>query len=222
MPDTEPTPVEQAPTPQQQPSSAPNAQPSDGPPSGYVEKARFDGLVRKVEELTLSNRSLNDQLAAKTSEVEQLKGQLTVKDTEKTVAVGERDKSLQTALTENAELQKELTELRALKLKIDTINEIQKPELLKIINHIPNLTDGEALKVVMTDFAGFGDSLVKQREEQLLSGLTPTGGGPAVQPSTPSTAKAWQEHVNSLPLGSTERGKAMDDYGDWLEKQHSA
>src|SRR5512142_2397153 len=58
-------------------------------------KARYDGLVRKVEELTLTNRSLNDQLAAKTSELEQLRGQLVVKDAEKSTTVGERDKLLQ-------------------------------------------------------------------------------------------------------------------------------
>ena len=45
-------------------------------PEGFIELARYNGLVRKVEGLTLSNRSLTAHLGRKTSEIEQLKGQL--------------------------------------------------------------------------------------------------------------------------------------------------
>src|SRR5512133_3531894 len=77
-------------------------------------KARYDGLVRKVEELTLTNRNLNDQLMAKTSEMEQLRSQLVVKDAEKSASVSQRDQLLQSITTEKTALEGELSELRSL------------------------------------------------------------------------------------------------------------
>jgi hypothetical protein len=212
-----------APVPAAPPQPAPAAPPPQpaGAPEGYIEKARYDGLVRKVEELTLDNRKLTDQLAAQSSEIEQLKGQLAIKDTEKTVAVGERDNKIQTVLQENATLQAELTELRGLKLKVKVINDLKRPELLRIADKIPNLQDEEALKIVMQDFAGFADDLVKQREQQLLSGVTPPLGPGNVTPSEPESDRGWQEKINGLPLGSPERQKAMDDYGDWLIRRNT-
>jgi hypothetical protein len=91
---------------------------------------------------------------------------------------------------------------------------------MKIIDRLPNLTDKEALKVVMQDFASFADDMVKAREVQLMSGLTMPAGGPSVGPSAPSTGNAWEQKVNGLPLGSKERALALNEYGDWLEKQH--
>jgi hypothetical protein len=204
MTDTPATPGEQAPSRQQA-------------PEGYIEKPRFDGLVRKVEELTLSNRAFSDELAQKTSEIEQLKAQLGIKDTEKMVAVSERDKQLQEKVQKLTELEKENKELRALKLKLDVIKKIGRPELLKIADKIPAMDDPEALEVVMKDFAGFADELVQAREKQLLAGYTP--GLNAAQSAAigkPSTEAEWNRHVETFELGSPERQRAMDDYWDWL------
>lgn len=212
-PAPEPTP------PAQQPPANPTPTPSGEPPAGYIEKARFDGLVRKVEELTLSNRALNEQLTTKSSEVEQLRGDLQIKDTEKTVAVGERDKALQTSMEENQSLQAELKELRALKLKLEVAKELKRPELVQILDRLPNLEDKEALEVVAKDMLGFADTLVQEREKQLTSGITPPIGNVSAGPATPSTPQAWENHINSLDLGTPERAKAMNDYGDWLERQ---
>ena len=213
------TPDQQPPSDQQVQGNPPNT--AGGAPAGYIEIARYNGLVRKVEELTLANRGLTDQLAQKTSESEQLKGQLAVKDTEKTVAVGERDKQLQTALQRVAELEASERRLKGLELKVKVAKDLNRPELLKIAERIPDLTDEEALKTVMTDFLGFADDMVKQREQQLLAGITPASGpgGSAVN-NAPATPKAWEDHINSLPLGSKEREKALMDYGDFLERQH--
>ena len=114
-------------------------QASDTGNSGQQEnwKARHDGLVRKVEQLTLSIRDLSGQLDAKTSELEQLRSQLTVKDAEKTAAVGERDKQIQSAVQAKTQAEAELNELRALKLKVDVINELKRPDLLKIARKSP-------------------------------------------------------------------------------------
>jgi hypothetical protein len=200
------------------PPPGPVGTPEDAP-AGYIELARYNGLVRKVEELTLANRGLTDQLASKSSEIEQLKGQLAIKDTEKTVAVGERDSKLTTVLQENQTLLAELTELRGLQAKVQAIKELNRPELLKIADRIPAVQDPEALKTILLDFAGFADDLVKQREQQLLAGVTPAIGGVQPGPSRPQTGEAWLNYLNGLPLGSLERTKAFDEYGDWLEKQ---
>jgi chromosome segregation ATPase len=184
-------------------------------------KARYDGLVRKVEELTITNRDLSTQLSTKSSEIEQLKSQLGIKDAEKSVAVGERDKRLNEILSQNTALEGELAQLRALKLQVEIANELGRPELLKLSSRLPALTDKEALKTVMLDFASFADDLVKQREKQILAGVTPSVG-PGVQggPGAPASEQAWMEHINSLPLGSPQRKKALDDYGNWLERKH--
>ena len=184
-------------------------------------EARYKGLVKKVEELTLSNRTLNEQLTAKSSELEQLRSQLVVKDAEKVSVVGERDKLLQSITQEKVALESELTDLRGLRLKIEAIQELGRPELLKIAHRIPGMTDKDALKVVLQDFAGFADDLVQQREKQILAGVTPplSSAGNA-HPNQPASEQEWETHINSLGLGTKERGKAMDDYWTWLEKKH--
>src|SRR5512143_1236233 len=115
------TPVEQTPQTQVPPQQVANANPSG---SNVDWKARYDGLVRKVEELTLTNRSLNDQLGAKTSELEQLRSQLVVKDAEKTASVSQRDQLLQSITQEKTALEGELADLRSLKLKVEAIQEL--------------------------------------------------------------------------------------------------
>lgn len=216
---TEPTatvPAEQVQTPPQQTSADPA---TTAPQENW--KARYDGLVLKVQELTLANQTLTAQLAQKSSESEQLNAQLGIKDTEKQVAVGERDKKLQETLQLNSQLQSELDQLRALKLQVEVANELGHPELMKIASRLPAMTDKEALKTVMTDLANFANEQVQAREKQLLAGVTLPVGSGGNSPSTPSTPEGWTEHINSFQLGTKERQKALDAYGDWLERQHN-
>jgi chromosome segregation ATPase len=210
------TPEEQKQTPPQPVGEDPGQQPP-GAPQGFVEKARFDGLVRKVEELTLANRALEGDLADKTSQIEQLKGQLTVKDTEKQVAVGERDKQLGDVVAENTRLKSELQELQALQLKVKVAREMGRPDLITILDSIPAIEDEEALRTVMANFTEYADRQVKQREEQLLSGLTDLESPPAATQAAPSSRDAWIEHIESFTLGTPERQKALNDYGAWLK-----
>ena len=190
-------------------------------PEGFIEKARYDGLVRKVEQLTLDSRSVTEQLAAKSSEIEQLRAQLSVKDTEKSAAVGERDKQLQTAITSRTALETEVTELRALKLKMDTIKKLNRPDLVRIADKIPNMTDAEALETVLKEFASFADEAASTREKQLLAGVTPgPGSGSSAAPGLPTSDKEWNAHIEKQPLGSEDRQKAWDGYWMWLETQH--
>jgi hypothetical protein len=185
-------------------------------------EARYKGLVKKVEELTLANRALNDQLAGKNSSEEQLRSQLVVKDAEKTTSVGERDKLLQSITQEKMSLEAQLAELKGLALKVEVINELGRPELLKIANRLPSMTDKEALKVVLQDFAGFADDLVQKREKDLLAGITPAlSGAGNVKTGLPASESEWDQHINSLGLGTRERAQAMDEYWNWLERKHT-
>lgn len=223
---TETTPVEPTTISATEPTEPTNTAPQQAAqqpqtPPGEDWKKRYDGSVRKIEELVTTNRQLQADLEAKTSQIEQLQSQLSLKDTEKDVAVRERDKNLQDALATNQEMTGELESLRALKLKLEVAKELNRPELIRIVGNIPDLTDKEALTTVMKDFAGFADDLVKQREAQLLAGVTPPVSPGGTSPSSPQTSEAWTEKINNLPLGSKERSKAMDEYGDWLQKQHT-
>ena len=189
-------------------------------PDGFVEKARFDGLVRKVEQLTLDSRSLTEQLTAKTSETERLRAQLSVKDTEKSAAVSERDRQLQEAITSRTALETEVNELRALKLKLDTIRKLNRPDLVRIADKIPNMTDAEALETVLKEFASFADEAASAREKQLLAGVTPTPNSSTASPGLPDSDKAWTAHIEKQPLGSEDRQKAWDQYWLWLETKN--
>jgi chromosome segregation ATPase len=226
MPDeTATTPEEQGNPPSTtDPSSPPSQQapasPETNDPGNW--EARYKGSVSKIQELTLSNRQLTQQLEAKNSEIEQLKSRLSVKDVEKDAALGERDKRLSDVLQENQQLQAEVNKLRSLERKLKIANEMGRPDLMKIANHIPDIEDEETLTTVMKDFAGWGESLAKEREKQLMAGVTlPTGPGNE-QPTAPATNEAWEKKINGLPIGSTERLEALDAYGDWLERQHQS
>ena len=109
-------------------------------------KARFDGAIRKIEQLTPDNRKLNEELAPKTSETEQLRSQLSVKDAEKLAAVGERDKRLQEVITAKTQLDGQLAELQALQLKVKVAKDMGRPDLLPILDTIPSMSDETALK----------------------------------------------------------------------------
>jgi chromosome segregation ATPase len=200
-------------TPEQQAVAAALAQ------QGTEWEARYKGSVKKIEELTLANRSLNEQLTTKTSEIEQLRAQLGVKDLEKTTAVSERDRLLQEALQKSSTMEQQLKDAQGMQLKIQVAKEIGHPELIKIMDRIPTMTDKETLTAVMKDFVDFAADSVKEREKQLLAGVTPGFGGTGQpQKVTPTNAKEWDALINSLPLGSQERNKAFDDYYEFLNK----
>lgn len=191
-------------------------------PEGFIELTRYNGLIRKVEELTLTNRDLNAQLVSKASEIEQLKGQLSIKDAEKQAAVGERDRSLNTTLADLSKANEELLTLRSLRAKVNVANKLNRPELVKLAERIPNVTDEQILEGIMQDFARFADDAVKAREQQLMSGISlPIGAGSigGAGAGQPASKDEWLKRINKAPLGSDERNKLVHDYGDWLEKQ---
>ena len=199
-----------------------SGQQSVGTPAPAQEnwEARYKGAVRKIEELTLSSRDLTAQLAAKSSEIEQLKLQLSTKDVEKTVAVSERDSKLEQLIKDGAVSSSELKELRAFKAKVEMANKMGRPELIKIIDRIPAVEDPTVLEGIMQDFTRFADDLVAQREKQIFSGVVPPIGPGGGMPQKPTSSASWEKHINSFPLGSKERAQAMDEYYDFLASQN--
>ena len=183
-------------------------------------KKRYDGAVRKIEELVGQVRKLEAELAQSRTQIEQLNAQLGLKDAEKQAAVGERDKQIQELVGKSQQLEGEMARLKALELKISVAKELGRPDLIKIAERIPDLTDKEALTVVMKDIVSFADEAVAEREKQLLAGVSVTAGTSQGAPKTPQSEEAWERYIDSLPLGSIERARAMDDYGDWLFQQH--
>lgn len=190
-------------------------------PTGFVEKARFDGLVRKVEQLTISERTKGDELALKTSELEHLKIQLGIKDGEKSAAVSQRDQQIAEMLASKQSIDSELSELRSMKTKLKVARELGRPDLVDVLDAIPNLADEEALKAVFSTFTNYADKAVKQREKEIFSGVTPSVSAAQSTAQVPASKDAWQTFINSKPLGSAERLAAQDNYWDWLTAQNS-
>lgn len=213
---TEPvqTPEQQAAAPVQPVPTTPVA------PAGEDWKARYDGLVKKVEQLVGEARTKDTELATLRTQIEQLNAQLGLKDAEKNAAVSERDKQIQDLVGKTETASQELARLRSLEAKLKVANELGRPDLMKIAQHIPNVEDAEALKTIMQDFAGFAESAAKEREKQLMAGVGPAAGTSPSAASQPQTAQEWERLYNGLPLGSKERADAMNRYGDWLFSQH--
>ena len=209
---TEPTaqtPVQQAQAPVQQAPAAPQQPQEDWKP-------RYDGLVKKTEELVGQIKMYQTELAAKTSEIEQMHGQLSLKDVEKSAAVGERDKSIEKLVLDNQSAQKELERLKALELKIQVANKLGQPELIRLADTIPNMTDPDAMETVMKNIADYTATAVKAREAQLLAGAGVTAGGGSAPAPGPGSRDEWLRAINNSTLGTKDRQKLIDDYGDWL------
>ena len=186
-----------------------------------VDKARFDGLVRKVEELTLSNRNLTAQLGTLSSEKEQLGAQLGIKDIEKSAAILERDNQLKDVVTQKTATEHELNELRAMKTKLKVAREMGRPDLIDIFDTIPAVADEETLKTIFGTIGKFADNAVKAREQQLMSGITPAvSSASQSKSSAPNSSEAWAEHIRTLRPDSAEYAKARDAEWKWLAENN--
>lgn len=202
--------TEQQETPPAQPSSSAPA------PQAVDWEARYKGAVPTMEKLTIENRNLRDQQAQVTSKLEQLQAQLELKGTEKSVAVGERDKTIEQLLTEKSQLQAEVDRLKAVEMKVRVANKIGDPSLISIIDTIPSVADEEALETLMTSVSNWGSGKVKDREQELMAGENMPSTPPTTPiPDLPTNIAGWQDYVNQAELGSQEREKRMEAWKDW-------
>lgn len=187
-------------------------------PNNY--EARYKGLVRKVEEVTLQNKQFETELGQALSLAEQFKTQLNIKDTEKEAAIAERDRLLQETTTQKLALEKEVNDLRALEKKLKVVREMGRPELATIIDTIPNMTDEDALKVVFSSISAFTDAQVKSREQQLLAGVTPNNTNNK-HVTTPQNREEWLAYLDKLDPRSNEFKKAQSDYVKAMTALHN-
>lgn len=183
-------------------------------------EARYKGSVHKIEELTLANRNLTEQLAAATSEREQLRVQLSSKDVEKDVALNQSGKILGEKETALNNAMAELKSLRALKTKLDAIKKTQRGDLLEVIDAIPSVEDPVAMDTIVKTFADFATSVEKRREQQLMAGVVPTSGATTQTTPLPTNEADWMTYINKFPMGSPEKAKAMNLMWDWGMSQN--
>ena len=173
-------------------------------------KPRYDGAVRKMQELNETIKTLQGQLAQKSSDIEQLQAQLSGKDAEIGVTKSEFEKQLEALKSEQEQAKGELSKLRSFNTKVEIAKELGHPELIKILDTFPDSDDTELLKKSMIAVTEFANLQVKSREQELTAGVTPTVSAPASR-GLPQSAEDWDAFIRSQPAGE-KREEAWDLY----------
>jgi hypothetical protein len=209
MPDSQTS--QAAPGSAEQSSAQQTSQPSaQAAPAGYVEVARLNGALQKIEQLTLSNQALTASLNDVTQKYQALQQQAVTKEAEWNAKAGEFTTKLtaaeQSAATSSGQVQK----FEAQNLKLKLIGETRRPELYAMLDVIPD-GDEAATKAFIQKMGTFADGLVKSREHELLAGVTHTETVVNTKP-LPTTEQGWSEYINSFPLGTKERADAMNEW----------
>jgi hypothetical protein len=182
-------------------------------PEGFVEIARLNGALAKIQELTLLNRNLTDRLTTLTQSETSLKADLTQKESLWSAQQGEFETKLQSAETEKSKLNSRLIASDAMKLKMKIVKDLKRPELYDVLDVIPDNADEAVLRKSIESLASFASNLTQQREKELLAGITTVENNTQTHAaSLPVTEEGWQTYVNSLPLGSPERATAMETW----------
>lgn len=183
-------------------------------------EARYKGTGPIINQLTQKSEALQAQVSQLTSELEQLKAQLALKETEKTVALGERDKQINDLVSAASQNDTELKRLRGVDRKLKVAKDLNAPQLLTVLETIPDLESDEALTSVMKNLMDWSASQVKEREQQLLAGYT--GGGapaPVTSVSLPTNIEGWQRYLNEASDGTPEKSARFKQFRDWGASQ---
>ena len=179
-----------------------------------VPVARLNGALGKIQELTLANRALAEQIATKDIQLGEATAKVAKLEAEKGALVGQHTSALKELNDKYTDAQGQLVTKAALERKLSAIKTSGHPELLAIIDSLPVAEDDEKQLQVVQSMANFASDLVKKREAELLAGTvdSSSGVGTLSAKEKPSTDDAWQARINSLPLGSKERQAAFDEY----------
>ena len=172
-------------------------------------KPRYDGAVRKMQELSETIKGLQGQLAEKSSTLEQLQSQLSSKDAEFDMTRRDFEKQFDTIKTEQEQAKSELSKLRAFNTKVEVAKELGHPELITILDTFPDTDDRDFLKKSMKTVANFTLGQVKAREHELTAGVIPSVNAP-LSKTLPQTSTEWDKYIQSLP--SEKRNEAWDLY----------
>lgn len=199
------------------PETTPPVEPTPPDPSEpMVETKRFTGAIQKIQTLTEELRGKDQELAALNTQIEHDKMQQAVKAAETQAGYSERDKQLETALLEKKTIESDTATLKSKLDKIEIAKELGHPELISIIDTIPTFEDPALQKAAMEDILGFADTQVKEREKNLLAGITP-----AVTPTvpgnvTPASNEAWESTI-AAEVDDAKRQKLFDDWWEWRQ-----
>jgi hypothetical protein len=193
-------------------TQSPVSQPASvSAPEGFVEVARLNGALRKIEELTLLNKTLTDRMTGLTGEKTTLQADLGQKESVWNATQSEFTTKLATAETTITQLNTRLAASDALKMKLKLIQEAQAPQLYSVIDVIADGTDEAAMKAQIEKLAGFASQIAQSREKELTAGVT-TIPQNVQAPQMPTTDAGWQEYIAKLPFGSPEYQKAMESW----------
>jgi len=188
-----------------------------GIPAGLVEAHRLTSAMQKIQELTLANRTLADQLATFTTSSGELRVQLATQEAGFATKAGEHAKLV--SEYEAREVGYKTSALSAEKLarKIKAIQAVGQPALLSIIDVLPDADDDEKQIAAIKGIAEFATQQAKVRETQLTSGITHTEVvSQAGVTELPTTDEGWSKHMEKFPLGSEERGLATEQWFAYL------
>lgn len=201
------------------PETTPPVEPIPPDPSEpMVETKRFTGAIQKIQTLTEELRASDQKLAALNTQIEHDQMQQAVKDAETQAGYSERDKQLETALSEKKTIEADTATLKAKLGKIEIAKELGHPELISIIDTIPTFEDKDLQKKAMEDILNFADNKVKEREKNLLSGITPAvTPTPVPGEAVPASNEAWEKQIAAEPE-SAKRDKMFDDWWKWRQE----
>ena len=196
-------------------------EPSSGQQDGGSQtdwESRFKGLQRKYNaQLELDRERENElaELRAKVEKIEKQNGELAV---QKDALMSENQLKIDELTRMLSEKEGTVKELSSYQKKVTIAKELGHPELIRVIDSIPNSENEDDIKKAFQDIVSLTQDLVKMREEQLLEGNSP-GGVPNDAPVLPSSQEGWMDYVNKFPLGSNERQDAMDKWFEFNQRQ---
>jgi hypothetical protein len=110
-------------------------------PEGYVPIERLNGALQKIEQLTLSKKTVEDLLAVANTRIGELQAHGKSIETEWSGKVGDAANALKGATDERDALKKENASLKAEQLKVKLIGDLGHYNLLAIADQIPVLDD---------------------------------------------------------------------------------
>ena len=174
-------------------------------------EARFKGLQRKYNALVETKSELETQLSDLTSTRDGLEKKLDTLSVEKDTLVTDNKRKFDELTERLTEREQELEKLASYQKKVQVARELGHPELIRVLDVVPDTTDEDALKESFKSIIELANDAVRQREDQLAEGISP-GAAESDGTPMPTTEKGWLDYIESLPLGSDERARAYDTW----------
>lgn len=181
-------------------------------------KARYIGMTKVLSErdkviadLSAQLEQLNHQIAERDAAVTQTK-------TEFETQRAKWEESLNALRQEHENAQKQLSELSAYRLKMDTLKEF--PDLLPLADTIPAMETADQMKQYLETLQKTLDSVAQEKAQRLTAGMVP---GPASARTSPTTypyatIDAWSKALTEA-AGTPEYAQIANAYKGWLKTQ---